>query len=246
MPEAWEWVPDNIRQADEVATFIIFCEDEVNEPSYLRTFQKEGKVKVNVVENQQSNFKNIVNTLVYCEQNGLLEKVDGGYRVRKDVTTNIWSVFDRDVNLSDPAVERTDNIHFSSSIRMAEDAGVRVAWSNDVFELWILLHFEDVAPAVAMNRVAVYERLTAVFKNWPDQSEDMLAITGRENFNYKRYFKKRVEFNLFVKPLLAARLPLAIQRAKVLEAAFGERHAFHEMNPCTKIHHLVMSMEAVQ
>jgi hypothetical protein len=242
MPEAWELAPETIRQADETITFILFCEDEVNEPSYFRTFQKPGKVKVNVVEKQLSNFRNIVNTLFYCEQNGLLDKVNNGFVVKSDVTKHIWSVFDRDVNLSNPQALAADNIQFTASIQMAEHAGIKVAWSNDVFELWILLHFEDVQPGIAINRVDIYTRLTAVFKTIPDQSAEMLAITSRPDFYYKIFFKRRTEFNLFVKPYLAPRLHQAIQRAEALETAFNAQHVFHDMNPCSKVHRLVNSL----
>lgn len=242
MPEAWELAPDTARQADEVTTFILFCEDEVNEPSYFRTFQKQGKVKVNVVEKQLSNFKNIVNTLCYCEQNGILDKLNNQFVVKADVTRHIWSVFDRDINLSSTKTLLVDNIQFTASIQTAEQAGIKVAWSNDVFELWILLHFEDVQPAVAMNRLNVYERLTEIFKTLPGQSAEMLMITSRANFNYKHHLKGRIEFNLHVKPFLSSRLNQAIQRAESLEKAFNAQHAFHDMNPCTKVHNLVKSL----
>lgn len=244
MPEAWELAPDTIRQADEVTTFILFCEDEVNEPSYFRTFQKPGKVKVNVVEKQLSNFKNVTNALLYCEQNGLLDKVNNGFSVKPDVTKHIWSVFDRDVNLSNPLVLASDNIQFTASIQMAENAGIKVAWSNDLFELWILLHFEDVVAAVEINRIEVYRRLTEVFKNLSDQSPEMLAITGRGDFNYKIFFKSKVKFNLYVKPYLTPSLDQAVQRAKILEAAYNTQHSYHDMNPCTKVHHLVTSIRS--
>lgn len=57
MPEAWELVPEKERTADGITTFILFCEDSVNEPAYFRTFEKPGKVKVNVSDGQFSNFK---------------------------------------------------------------------------------------------------------------------------------------------------------------------------------------------
>jgi hypothetical protein len=244
MPEAWELAPDTIRQADEVTTFILFCEDEVNEPSYFKTFQKPGKVMVFASEKQLSNFKNVTNALLYCEQNGLLDKVNNGFSVKPDVTKHIWSVFDRDINLSNPLALASDNIQFTASIQMAENAGIKVAWSNDVFELWILLHFEDVEPAVAINRVHVYKRLTEVFKNLPDQSPEMLAITGRKDFDYKFFLKSKVKFNLYVKPYLAPQLDKALQRAEALEAAFNAQHSYHDMNPCTKVHHLVISIRS--
>lgn len=244
MPEAWDLAPDTVRRADEIITFILFCEDEVNEPSYFRTFQKPGKVKVNVVENQCSNFKNVINTLVYCEQNGILEKTNKKYSIKTDVTRHIWSVFDRDINLSNEENLTQDNLTFTTSIQTAEQSGIQVAWSNDVFELWILLHFEDVIPATAINRIEVYRRLTEIFRSLPGQSPEMLIVTSRVNFNYKHHLKKRVEFNLYVKPLLAPRLSEAMERAEALERAFDSEYAYHEMNPCTKIHTLVRSLQS--
>lgn len=242
MPEAWELSPDDDRQADDVITFILFCEDLVNEPSYFTTFNKPGKVKVNVVGNQFSSFRNFVKALVYCEENGLLDEADEQYIVKSDITNHIWCVFDRDVNLSNPDKLNEDNIGFTASIRQAEAAGIKIAWSNDVFELWILLHFEDVTPAVAISRENVYARLTKIFKDLPDQPTEMLKVTGNGKFNYKDHCKTQKFFTPYVKPLLAPRLQQAIQRAQVLEAAFNPKHRYHEMNPCTKVHHLVNSM----
>lgn len=35
------------------------------------------------------------------------------------------------------------NTEFDEAIRTAERKGIKIAWSNDAFELWILLHFEN-------------------------------------------------------------------------------------------------------
>jgi hypothetical protein len=242
MSEHWDLSPDTDRQANKITTFILFCEDEVSERIYFKNFGIDKILMVNVVPNQFSNFRNLVNVLIYCEKNGLLGEVNEQFVVLKDTTLHIWSVFDRDTNLSDPNKLDEDNMSFTTSIKNAEAAGIKVAWSNDVFELWILLHFEDVTPAVAINREQVYARLTAIFKALPDQSEEMWKITGNSKFNYKENAKREKFFTPYVKPLLAPRLQNAIERAQTLEAAFTAKHRYHEMNPCTKVHHLVNSL----
>jgi len=245
MAEAWELVPETERTADAITTFIIFCEDSVNEPTYFRSFQTPGKVKVNVVDGQLSSFKNIMNTLQYCEKEGLLEISNGHYRLRPGTTTHVWSVFDRDVETEDRQnIEPEKDMEFTLSIQSAVQAGLSVAWSNDVFELWILLHFEEVPFGVWRHRTYVYERLTAIFKAMPNQSLEMAAVTGRANFNYKSDLKKRVNFILYVLPLLEARRELATQRAKTLEEAFTTAHLYHQCNPCTKVHHLVSGIRS--
>jgi len=243
MPEAWELAPHIERTADATTTFILFCEDSVNEPAYFRSFEKPGKVKVNVVEGQLSSFKNIIKTLQYCERDGLLEMNKNHYQLKPGTSTHVWSVFDRDVESEDfQRVNPDDDMQFTLSIQSARQAGLNVAWSNDVFELWILLHFEDVHPGVWRHRTYVYERLTAIFKDLPNQSPEMAAITGRSNFDYKIFLKRKAYFVMYVLPYLANRRVQATQRAETLEAAFTAGQRYHQCNPCTKVHHLVNSI----
>jgi len=243
MAEAWDLVPDTERTANEVVTFIVFSEDGVCEPYYLRQFQKPGKVKINVTGDQYSGFRNFTQTLVHCSDLDLLEAHEGGFKLKQDTTPHVWCVFDRDVDVtSSPEQSKTADIAFSQSIKACHDSGINVAWSNDAFELWILLHFEDVTAGQSIRRTYLYERLTAIFKALPGQPAPMAALTSNARFDYKHSFKKRTEFNLYVLPFLAGKHKDAEQRAVALEAAFNHTHAFHQRNPCTKIHHLVNSI----
>jgi hypothetical protein len=70
----------------------------------------------------------------------------------------------------------------------------------------------------------------------------MAAITGRPDFDYKNFLKRRVFFVAHVLPYLAAGRAQAIHRAEVLEAAFTAVQPYHQCNPCTKVHHLVNSI----
>ncbi|MDZ7878813.1 MAG: RloB family protein [Saprospiraceae bacterium] len=58
-----------------------------------------------------------------------------------DDGAQVWCVFDRDREPNDGK-----DTAFNDSIRTANAKGIKTAWSNDDFELWILLHFEDVDP----------------------------------------------------------------------------------------------------
>lgn len=243
--EAWDLAPNKERSADTTTTFIIFTEDGMCEPSYFSTFQKSGKVKVSVAGDQKSGFRNYANTLQWCEQRGLLEKDGlGGYAIKADVTHHIWSVYDRDVDISRPEMKANDDLTFTQSIRAFQNVGINVAWSNDAFELWILLHFEIVPPEIAISRDEIYTRLTEIFKTLPGQSPEMSKETSKEKFSYKLSFKKRNEFNLFVLPHLEPRREQAEQRAQVLVAAFPTGHLFHNCNPLTKVPLLVNSIRS--
>ncbi|MDX2249315.1 MAG: RloB family protein [Bacteroidia bacterium] len=61
----------------------------------------------------------------------------------------IWVVFDKDDFPSD---------HFDNAIRMAEAAKFGVAYSNQAFEYWLILHFED-HQGGAMHRNQYSEKL---------------------------------------------------------------------------------------
>lgn len=171
MSDAWELIPEKKRLAEGITTFILFCENSVNEPAYFRSFQIPGRVKINVVEGQLSGFENIIKTLQYCEREGLLEineTNDVQYRIKPGTTKHVWSIFDRDVETDNPEKANIKKgMQFTFSIQAAQHAGLKVAWSNDVFELWILLHFEDIQPGLWQHRNYISERLTAILKGLP-------------------------------------------------------------------------------
>jgi hypothetical protein len=52
-------------------------------------------------------------------------------------TDQIWCVFDRDKDRKKP----TDKQSFNAAIQRAENNNIKIAYSNDAFELWYLLHF---------------------------------------------------------------------------------------------------------
>jgi hypothetical protein len=65
-----------------------------------------------------------------------------------------WVVFDRDV---DPSNTR-DKANFNEALQVAKNKGLNVAYSNDSFELWLLLHFQVVS--TPMHRDIICEKLT--------------------------------------------------------------------------------------
>jgi len=100
--------------------FLIICEGKETEPKYFNSF----RVTTNVVEINVKGLGKDPNQLVKEAQ-----KFSGEYDQKID---QIWCVFDRD----DSTPEQ-----FNKAIKDATDAGFRVAYSNEAFELWYLLHF---------------------------------------------------------------------------------------------------------
>ena len=68
----------------------------------------------------------------------------------------VWCVFDMDVNTN------RDFTLFDKSIAKAKSLGYNVAYSNDCFELWLLLHYKDIQST--QNREYYYEQVGKCFK----------------------------------------------------------------------------------
>lgn len=245
--EPWEIEKEDERIADTLRTFIIYCEDEHHEPLYFKTFESVyDDLKVSAIPNQRSKKLNLNATLSSCRDQGLIEFVNGAYRVIPGTTENIWCVYDRDQKAEVwEDNEAHDHLDFDTSIIVAEQAGIKVAWSNDVFELWLLLHFEDVPTGAPLHRNYIYDRLTYIFKNVVPRNPDLDAITAHGLFNYKENMKRRERFITQVLPLLPGALADATRRAVQLENAFGNHIPYHEKNPFTMVHHLVRQLSGV-
>lgn len=101
--------------------FLIVCEGSKTEPNYFRSF----RVPKNVVEVDVHGFGEDPSRLVRSATD--LKNKDG------DDYDQIWCVFDRD---SFPLE------NFNNAISSARSQGFSVAYSNEAFELWYILHFE--------------------------------------------------------------------------------------------------------
>jgi hypothetical protein len=97
---------------------LIVCEGENTEPSYFRQFRLATATVHPVGEGY--------NTESLVERAILLS--------RKDKYDEVWCVFDKD---------DFSNQNFNASIENARKSNLKVAYSNQAFEYWLLLHFED-------------------------------------------------------------------------------------------------------
>lgn len=82
--------------------------------------------------------------------------------------SDVWVVFDKD-----------DNKDFDEAIALAIEKGLNVAWSNECFELWLLLHFQDLKAAIGRNDY--YSKLANHFK-------DKNINNGKYNKNINNIF----------------------------------------------------------
>lgn len=138
--------------------FLIICGGEQTEPNYFKAF-RTPKVVVTVQAIGRSP----------------LEVVEGGHKRRLEEQRKgeqydqVWCVFDRDEFLGQD---------FNGAIALAAKYGMGVAYSNEAFELWYLLHFHYLNTAVSRRDYIV--RLHALLGHpYAKNSETMYAELER-------------------------------------------------------------------
>lgn len=104
-------------------SFLIFCEGET-EVGYFSSFKKRAKRVTG-----GNALKTVENAVAY--KNGMEKKVD-----------QYWIVFDKD---------ETTDAQFVQAIKLAVANDIRVAWSNQAFECWIILHYREFKHACHRN-----------------------------------------------------------------------------------------------
>lgn len=115
-------------------TFLIVCEGEVTEPEYFNSFRLTS-----------ANVKAIgkgMNTISLVKEAIAIRDIE---KRRNRNYDQCWVVFDKD--------DFTDG-DFNAAIQMAQTNGFHVAYSNQAFEFWFLLHFNLYQGAIHRNRYA--------------------------------------------------------------------------------------------
>ncbi len=133
--------------------FLIVCEGQQTEPNYFRSF----RVPVLVIDVQGFGIspRQLVDEALKLREQGEYDQV--------------WCVFDRDTcNAED----------FNGAIQRAQSQEVQVAYSNQAFELWYLLHFHFYN--TPMHRKDYTEKLNDLLgrpyhKNAPDMYDRLYS-----------------------------------------------------------------------
>lgn len=110
-----------INKLGVVQRFLIVCEGEKTEPNYFRRF-RVPKLVVDVQGLGYNTIRLVREAVTQCET----------AQKNREPYDQVWCVFDRD---SFPAA------HFNTAIEIARQNNIQVAYSNEAFELWYLLHF---------------------------------------------------------------------------------------------------------
>jgi hypothetical protein len=115
-----------------IPKFLIICEGEKTEVNYFKKFPVSTKPKV--IDLDVRGEGKVTLSLV---ERALVLKKEEGLETNNEYKDQVWCVFDRDFKQ-----ENFNAQNFNSAIALANKEGIRVAFSNDAFELWYILHFE--------------------------------------------------------------------------------------------------------
>lgn len=137
--------------------------------------------------------------------------------VRKNVLIDdfneVWVLFDLD---GFPSAK------FDNAIKSAQSQNYQVAWSNECFELWYLLHFKDLHTPI--GRDAIYRELTKFL----DLTEDYTRIKGKDGMKLHETMAYREDAKK------------AVKRARKLHEDYVKSGVPpHKANPCTLVFLLV-------
>jgi hypothetical protein len=110
---------------------VVFCEGEVTEATYLEELgrlYRSHRIEVHPKPNGRNAPINLV----------LAAKAARAKSVEND--DEFWAVFDRDQHHGIP-----------EAFQIAKDSGVKIAFSNPCFEMWLLVHFQAQTAHIARN-----------------------------------------------------------------------------------------------
>jgi len=211
---------------DTIKSIIIACEDSVSSPIY---FQK-------IIDKLIYDKKITPNSVVivphdgYTNPSGVLNNLK---KYKKDIITwrNFeykWVVIDRDTEYKGGGHTAED---FNNALKNAKNRRknlhIDVAYANDSFELWYLLHFDYRVTPIMRDEiiVKVIERLKYI----EPHKYAKLTKDNIKNRNYSEYI-----FNTLI-----SHQQTAIDNSKKLLTSYRYSHNPEQDNPSTTIHELV-------
>lgn len=175
-------------------TILIVCEGEKTEPIYFRGFRLTN-VNVSVIGTGYNTVSLVVKAI------GLKKKAIKD-KVKFD---RVWCVFDRDSFGAQ---------NFNSALSLAKENSIDVAYSNEAFELWYLLHFSFYDSAMSREQYGV-------------------KLTSHLGFKYEK--------NIDLFDTLYPLRKIAIKNAETLFGRYPNPNPEND-NPITRVHILVCEL----
>ncbi len=193
-----------IEERREYSFIYIFTEGKKTEPIYFKSKKSEIKsnaVKIEIKGTGYNTLSLVDYAINFIQQKRIDLKID-----------ECWVVFDKD----------DFNRNFNSAINKALKNGLMVAYSNEAFELWFLLHFSFMNSAIKRD----------------DYNKKIEENYIKETKN-KKYKYHKTNGVLPLIEIIKDREKDAIRNAKKLLTQFKNEKSFVKKNPSTTVHLLV-------
>jgi len=216
-----------------VPDIIIACEDSVSSPTYFQMIVDrliEKKIITQdsfvIAKHKHTNPMGVLYDLKnYKNENGKNYK-DFDYK---------WIVIDRDSERLNGGGHKKED--FNNALKDAKskksNLNIEVAYSNDSFELWYLLHFEYRNTTISRD-----ETVKQVIKKLKEIEPHKFSQLTKNNIKQENYTKYIFET---LKPLQDE----AIRNSKILLKSYGDEHNPESDNPSTRVHLLVEILNAL-
>jgi hypothetical protein len=170
--------------------FLIVCEGEKTEPNYFKGFRPAGKVL---------DIRGVGYNTTKLVREAIRLQVEETY-------DQVWCVFDRD---DFPAQ------HFNEALSLAREHRIKVAYSNEAFELWYILHFDYHQSGIP-------------------RSDYIKILSNKLGHSYKKNSETIYEE-------LESKIPIALRNAQRLLANYDPPRPERD-NPSTTVHLLVIEL----
>ncbi|MCR4941229.1 MAG: RloB family protein, partial [Campylobacter sp.] len=202
-----------------VKSVLIACEDKCASPTYFKKFIQELKedkritpTSVVIVKHEHTNPSGVVDDLLAYKDFELF--------------THKWAVIDRDAPMGN---ERKGHniVDFNNAFIKAKSKNAKVAYANDSFELWYLLHFEYFNTPIMRDEI-----IKQVIKKLKKKDHQKFADLNSKNIKQSKYVE--VIYDTLYKDIA-----IAIQNSKKLIQSYGKDHDPQKDNPSTNLHELI-------
>ena len=222
---------DFLRKTNDKTTVpdvIIACEDSVSSPTYFQ------KIIDKLIEDKRITQDSIIivphsgNTHPTGVVEDLKKYSDENNKKYTDFEHK-WIVIDRDMERVNGGGHTAED--FNNAIKNAKnkrkDLNIEVAYSNDSFELWYLLHFHYRSTAILRDEI-----IKKVIEELKQVEAHKFAKLNKKNIKEENYTK-------MIFDTLFKRQATAINNAKKLLDTYGTSHNPAQYNPSTRVHILV-------
>ena len=185
--------------------FLIVCEGEKTEVNYFKAFTVPKKIAV-TVKGEGKNSLSLVEKAIKIIDN----------LKQDDSFDQIWCVFDKD---------NCSKEQFNQAERLAKENNIKIAYSNEAFEIWFILHFQYLD--IATSRSKYPKILTTQMKKYGLLNEQ------------EKYEKNREDMYEKLKPYQTTAITNAAKLIQDRDEA--KKHPF-DANPSTTVQELVQEL----